>query len=80
MRMAVLWTYFIGTSSLQTGVAQLMALAKGKLAEDISSKPARGLREIQPHASAGKLELGHLSFVYPSRPNVRILPPDGRVQ
>jgi ATP-binding cassette, subfamily B (MDR/TAP), member 1 len=83
--MAVFWACLIATSNLQMAVPQLVAVAKGKLAmaalvataasaEDAAAaKPARRLRKIQPRACAGELELAHVSFAYPSRPDVRVL-------
>jgi hypothetical protein len=52
---AFLWAWLVVTSNLQTAVPQLVAVAQGKLADDTSSEPARGLRKIQSHASVSEL-------------------------
>jgi hypothetical protein len=61
----------MSASSPQTAVLQLMAIAKGKLADDAFSKCTRR-RQIHPHVFAASSS-SLVSFAYPSHLDIRIL-------
>ncbi|EIN09552.1 P-loop containing nucleoside triphosphate hydrolase protein [Punctularia strigosozonata HHB-11173 SS5] len=79
--MAVFWACLIATGNLQLAMPYLGVVAKGQssvvslvaLADDAAFKSTRPLRGIVPDACLGEMNLSHVTFAYPSRPEDPVL-------